>query len=67
VVAAIERRPGVVYACLVLNDRGYDRLAATGLDEAHFALAATETLNERNQGLPRSRKSGRGSPEPPQS
>jgi hydroxymethylglutaryl-CoA lyase/(R)-citramalyl-CoA lyase len=50
VVAAIERRPGVVYAGLVLNDRGYDRLAATGLDEAHFALAATETLNERNQG-----------------
>ena len=50
VVAAIERRPGVVYAGLVLNERGYDRLAATGLDEAHFALAATETLNERNQG-----------------
>jgi isopropylmalate/homocitrate/citramalate synthase len=50
VVAAINRRPGVVYAGLVLNERGYDRLAATGLDEAHFALAATETLNERNQG-----------------
>jgi hydroxymethylglutaryl-CoA lyase/(R)-citramalyl-CoA lyase len=50
VVAAIERRPGVVYAGLVLNDRGYDRLAATGLDEAHFAFAATETLNQKNQG-----------------
>ncbi len=50
VVAAIERRPGVVYAGLVLNERGYDRLAATGLDEAHFAFAATETFNQRNQG-----------------
>ena len=50
VVAAVERRPGVVYAGLVLNERGYDRLAATGLDEAHFALSATETFNQRNQG-----------------
>jgi isopropylmalate/homocitrate/citramalate synthase len=50
VVAALDRRPGVVYAGLVLNDRGYDRLAATGLDEAHFAFSATETFNERNQG-----------------
>ena len=50
VVAALERRPGVVYAGLVLNERGYDRLAATGLDEVHFAFAATETFNQRNQG-----------------
>jgi isopropylmalate/homocitrate/citramalate synthase len=50
VVAALERRPGVVYAGLVLNDRGYDRLAATGLDEAHFAFSATEAFNQRNQG-----------------
>lgn len=52
VVAAIGRRPGVVYAGLVLNDRGYDRLAATGLDEAHFAFSASETFNEKNQGVP---------------
>ena len=50
VVAAVERRPDVAYAGLVLNDRGYDRLAATGLDEAHFAFSATETFNQRNQG-----------------
>jgi len=50
VVAMIARRPGVVYAGLVLNERGYDRLAATGLDEAHLAFAATETFNQRNQG-----------------
>ena len=48
VVAAIDRRPGVVYAGLALNEKGYDRLAATGLDEVHFAFAATETFNQRN-------------------
>ncbi len=48
VVAAIEREPGVVYAGLVLNDKGYERLRATGLDEAHYAFAATETFNLRN-------------------
>lgn len=49
VVEGIERRDGVVYAGLVLNEQGYDRLAAVGLDEAHFAFAATETFNRRNQ------------------
>ncbi|HZO98463.1 MAG TPA: hydroxymethylglutaryl-CoA lyase [Gaiellaceae bacterium] len=49
VVAGIEREPGVVYAGLALNERGYDRLAATGLDEVHYAFAATETFNRRNQ------------------
>ena len=50
VVAAIERVPGVVYAGLALNDRGYDRLRETGLDEVHFAFAASEEFNRRNQG-----------------
>jgi isopropylmalate/homocitrate/citramalate synthase len=49
VVAAIDRREGVVYAGLVLNEKGYDRLAAAGLDEVHFAFASTETFNRRNQ------------------
>jgi hydroxymethylglutaryl-CoA lyase/(R)-citramalyl-CoA lyase len=49
VVAAIERVPGVVYAGLALNERGYDRLLATGLDEVHYAFASTETFNQRNQ------------------
>jgi hydroxymethylglutaryl-CoA lyase/(R)-citramalyl-CoA lyase len=50
VVAAIERRDGVVYAGLALNERGYDRLLETGLGEVHFAFAASETFNRRNQG-----------------
>jgi isopropylmalate/homocitrate/citramalate synthase len=49
VVEAIDRVEGVTYAGLALNEMGYDRLAATGLDEVHFALAATETFNRRNQ------------------
>ncbi len=50
VVAAIDRVPGVVYAGLALNDRGYDRLRETGLDEVHFAFAASEEFNRRNSG-----------------
>ena len=48
VVAGIEREPDVVYAGLALNEKGYDRLLATGLDEVHYAFAATETFNQRN-------------------
>ena len=50
VVAAIERREGVVYAGLAVNERGYDRLRESGLDEVHFAFAATEEFNRRNAG-----------------
>ena len=48
VVSAIRRREGVVYAGLALNERGYDRLRESGLDEVHFAFAATEEFNRRN-------------------
>jgi hydroxymethylglutaryl-CoA lyase/(R)-citramalyl-CoA lyase len=50
VVAGIERVPGVTYAGLALNERGYDRLIATGLDEVHFAFAVSEEFNRRNSG-----------------
>jgi isopropylmalate/homocitrate/citramalate synthase len=51
VVGAIERRDGVAYAGLVLNDKGYERFAASGLDRLHFTLGATESFNERNAGM----------------
>jgi hydroxymethylglutaryl-CoA lyase/(R)-citramalyl-CoA lyase len=51
VVAGIERRGGVVYAWLELNERGYDRLLESGLDEVHFSFAATDEFNERNAGM----------------
>jgi len=48
VVAAVERRDGVVYSGLALNERGYDRLRESGLDEVSFAVAATESFSQRN-------------------
>jgi isopropylmalate/homocitrate/citramalate synthase len=48
VVAALPLRNGTVYAGLILNERGYKRLATTGLPEVHLTLAATETFNRRN-------------------
>jgi isopropylmalate/homocitrate/citramalate synthase len=50
VVAALEPRDGVEYSGLALNQRGYERLRETGLDEVSFALAATETFSQRNAG-----------------
>jgi hydroxymethylglutaryl-CoA lyase/(R)-citramalyl-CoA lyase len=50
VVEAIDRAPGVVYAGLALNDKGYERLRETRLDEVHFAFAASEEFNQRNAG-----------------
>jgi isopropylmalate/homocitrate/citramalate synthase len=48
VVAAIARRPGTEYAGLVLNERGWERFHATGLDRVNVTFAATESFNERN-------------------
>src|SRR5438874_13374537 len=33
VMAALHRKPGTVYAGLVLNEKGYDRALAAGVDE----------------------------------
>ena len=49
VVATLDRVEGAVYAGLALNERGYDRLVASGLDEVRFAFGATESFNQRNQ------------------
>jgi isopropylmalate/homocitrate/citramalate synthase len=48
VVAEIERRDGVEYAGLVLNEQGFERLRATGLDRVNVTLGATDTFNRRN-------------------
>lgn len=49
VMAAIHRRPGVTYAGLVLNERGYDRAIAAGVDAVHFTFAVSDTFAARNQ------------------
>ena len=48
VVAGIQRRDGTDYSGLVLNEEGYERLAASGLDRVNVTLAATEEFNQRN-------------------
>ena len=49
VMAALHRKPGIVYAGLVLNDKGYERAAAAGVDEVHYAFSATDEFGRRNQ------------------
>jgi isopropylmalate/homocitrate/citramalate synthase len=48
VVAAVQRREGVELSGLVLNERGWERFAAVGLDRVNVTFAATETFNLRN-------------------
>ncbi len=48
VVAGIERREGTEYSGLVLNERGYERFAASGLDRVNATLGATEEFNQHN-------------------
>ena len=49
VMAALHRVPGVTYAGLVLNERGYERASAAGVDEIHYAFSATDEFGRRNQ------------------
>ena len=48
VVEGIERRDGVEYVGLVLNEKGFERFAASGLDRVNLTLGATESFNQRN-------------------
>src|SRR5437660_11634573 len=48
VVARVERLAGVQLSGLVLNEKGWERFAAAGLDRVNVTFAATETFNERN-------------------
>jgi (R)-citramalyl-CoA lyase len=49
VMAALHRRAGTSYAGLVLNEKGYERAIASGVDEVHYAFAATDEFGRRNQ------------------
>jgi len=49
VVAGITlSRQGTEYSGLVLNEQGYERFAASGLDRVNVTLGATEQFNRRN-------------------
>jgi hydroxymethylglutaryl-CoA lyase/(R)-citramalyl-CoA lyase len=51
VFAALDRRPGVVYAALVLNARGLERALAAGAGEIHVAYPVTDEFARRNQNV----------------
>lgn len=49
VMAALHRVGGTTYAGLVLNEKGYDRALAAGVDEVHYAFSAADEFGRRNQ------------------
>ncbi len=51
VALGLQPRPDVIYAALVLNERGYDRALSAGLGEVNTVVSATETFSQRNQGI----------------
>ncbi|TVR36218.1 MAG: hydroxymethylglutaryl-CoA lyase [Nitriliruptor sp.] len=51
VMAAVPRSPEVSYIGLVLNRRGLDRALAAGVDEINAVVVASDTFNQRNQGV----------------
>jgi hydroxymethylglutaryl-CoA lyase/(R)-citramalyl-CoA lyase len=48
VIERVGPHEGVELSGLVLNERGWERFAATGLDRVNVTFAATETFNLRN-------------------
>jgi hydroxymethylglutaryl-CoA lyase len=50
VIAGLPRHDDVVYSGLVLNERGFDRAAATGIAEINVVIPVTDTFSLRNQG-----------------
>jgi len=51
VMAHVNRPPQVRFIGLALNDRGVERAIASGVHEIRYVVAASETFNQRNQGV----------------
>jgi hydroxymethylglutaryl-CoA lyase len=49
VMAKVPRQDGVSYAGLILNRRGLDRAADTGVHEVNVVVCASDTFSRRNQ------------------
>ena len=50
--AGLPRTTEARFIGLTLNARGFDRAMAANLDEANFVVVASNTFNQRNQGVP---------------
>src|SRR5690348_1066487 len=48
VMAAIDRRPGIVYSALVPNAKGAERAVDAKADELELVVSASETHNRKN-------------------
>lgn len=51
VLAALPKRADVQYIGLVLNRKGFERAVAAGCTEIGMAVVASDTFNQRNQGV----------------
>jgi hydroxymethylglutaryl-CoA lyase len=52
VVKSLPQRSDVRYIGLVLNQKGFERARAAGIGEIGMAVVASDTYNQRNQGVP---------------
>ncbi len=52
VIKGLPKRPDVRYIGLVLNRKGFERARDVGLGEIGMAVVASDTYNQRNQGVP---------------
>jgi (R)-citramalyl-CoA lyase len=49
VLERVDRRDDVRWSGLALNERGYERAIAAGVDEVHYAFPVTDEFARRNQ------------------
>lgn len=52
VIRGLPDRDDVIYIGLVLNRRGFERARDVNIDEIGMAVVASDTYNQRNQGVP---------------
>jgi hydroxymethylglutaryl-CoA lyase len=52
VIRGLPARDDVTYIGLVLNRKGFERARDVGIDEIGMAVIASDTYNQRNQGVP---------------
>lgn len=54
VIRGLPKRDDVIYIGLALNRRGFERARDVNIDEIGMAVVASDTYNQRNQGVPTS-------------
>ncbi len=54
VIRGLPNRDDVIYIGLVLNKKGFERARDVNIDEIGMAVVASDTYNQRNQGVPTS-------------